>query len=153
MAQNLGEITINGVLGIKCDVDPSTGIGLFAPIGSFATTIDGSGFYYKWGAANTEWETYTAILKLRGTVDLVFGSEENKTTTTILNSVITSSNVLSTSFINIANGNTSLDDFMLNGVSFSIENIVDETSFDLVATAINNASGTYRVKYYIQIEV
>ena len=55
MAIKLGTTTINGVLAISCDTDPSTGIGLVAPIGSFASAIDGSGFYSKTTLSNTGW--------------------------------------------------------------------------------------------------
>jgi hypothetical protein len=42
---------------------------------------------------------------------------------------------------------TSLDDFKLNGVSFNIENIVDNVSFDIRASAQNDASGVYTATY------
>jgi hypothetical protein len=40
MAVNLGNITINGILAIKCDTDPSIGIGLVAPTGIVVSVID-----------------------------------------------------------------------------------------------------------------
>lgn len=55
MATKLGQITVNGILVISCDSDPSTGIGLVAPVGSFASTSDGSGLFYKSTSSNTGW--------------------------------------------------------------------------------------------------
>jgi len=49
----------------------------------------------------------------------------------------------------ISTTGTSLDDFALNGVRFNIENIIGSTSFDIRATSTNNASGTYRITYYV----
>lgn len=86
---------------------------------------------------------------ISGTSILDFGNEENTVINTILNTDITNANITNTTFIPISNATTSLDDFMLNGVTFNIENIVDNVSFDIRASAINNASGNYSVKYLI----
>jgi hypothetical protein len=76
MAQKLGTTTINGVLAISCDVDPSAGIGLVAPIGSFASAVDGSGFYYKSTASNTGWSNVSQIKGSIGSVngEIPFGN-------------------------------------------------------------------------------
>lgn len=102
-------------------------------------------------------EIYNAIVALEdsldniisGTVDLVFSSEDNTTITTILNVNISIAAIKSISFIPIENATTFLDDFYLNGVTFNIQNIVDGVSFDILATASNNASGIYTITYKI----
>jgi len=80
-----------------------------------------------------------------------FLNEEDKITNTILNASITNANIKSFSFIPIETYETSLDDFSLNGLSFSIANIIDNVSFDIIGTALNNASGNYTIKYLITI--
>ena len=80
-----------------------------------------------------------------------FLNEEDKISVTILNASITNANIKSFSFIPIETSETSLDDFSLNGLSFSIANIIDNVSFDIIGTAINNASGNYTIKYLITI--
>lgn len=68
---------------------------------------------------------------------------------TITGSTLTLDNLNSFFYIPIETTETSLDDFSLNGVRFNIENIVDNVSFDIRATAINNATGIYTIKYKI----
>ena len=80
-----------------------------------------------------------------------FLNEEDRIINTISNASITNANVKSFSFIPIETPETSLDDFSLNGLSFSIANIIDNVSFDIIGTALNNASGNYTIKYLITI--
>lgn len=84
---------------------------------------------------------------LSETIDLDFGSERDSAINKILNANVTNNNLQAFSYIPIASAQTSLDDFKLNGVTVCVENIVDNVSFDIRATAINNASGVYKVKY------
>jgi len=86
-----------------------------------------------------------------GLTSFNFGNEEDSVVSTIADLTITSTTVISALFFPQETSATSLDDFKLNGVSFSLENIVDNTSFDIRATAANNASGTYTIKYILQI--
>jgi hypothetical protein len=157
MAVDLGRITINGVLAISCDTDPSTGVGLFAPVGSFASAKDASGFYYKSGAGNTNWSLASGATSVNGTTVLNFGSESDRVVNTItvldnpLVASVTNANFKMVSFMNTETTETSLNDFTINGVSFNIENIVDNTSFDIVGSAVNNASGNYTIQYFIMI--
>lgn len=157
MAVDLGRITINGVLAISCDTDPSTGIGLVSPVGSFAAAKDGSGFYYKSTAGNTGWILASGATSVNGTTVLNFGSESDRIVNTItvldnpLVASVTNANLKMVSFMNTETSETSLNDFTINGVSFNIENIVDNTSFDIVGSAVNNASGNYTIQYFIMI--
>jgi hypothetical protein len=80
-----------------------------------------------------------------------FGNEDDRITNTISNVDITNANVKSFSFIPTETAETSLDDFGLNGLNFSISNIIDNVSFDLIGNATNNASGNYTMKYLITI--
>lgn len=82
---------------------------------------------------------------------LNFFNEEDKALITVSNTSITNSNIKSFSFIPVETSETSLDDFSLNGLSFSISNIIDNVSFDIIGTAINDASGNYTIKYLITI--
>jgi hypothetical protein len=86
---------------------------------------------------------------LSGTSVLNFGNENDSATLTVSNGTITNSNIKSFSTIPQETSETSLDDFSINGVTFSITNIINNTSFDIVATAVNSASGNYTVKYLI----
>lgn len=85
------------------------------------------------------------------TQEFVFTSESDYSSVTIADTSITSAGIKSFSYIPIETTSTSLDDFKLNGVSFTIQNIIDNTSFDIVANAINNATGTYTIKYLITL--
>lgn len=84
-----------------------------------------------------------------GTAIVNFGNENSSAITTILNAVLTNSSVQGASFLPQETSETSLDDFSLNGVTFNIENIIDNVSFDIRGTAINDASGNFTVKYII----
>jgi hypothetical protein len=78
-----------------------------------------------------------------------FNSEDDTVVKTILNDSLTSANFNSFSVIPQETSSTSLDDFKLNGVTFNVENIVNSTSFDIRATALNGATGIYTIKYFI----
>lgn len=91
------------------------------------------------------------ITKITATTSFNFNFEDDNIVKTILNPQITNSRFLSFNYIPQETFETSLDDFNLNGVSFNIENIIDNTSFDIRATAINSASGNYTIKYIVTI--
>ena len=55
MANIIGTQTLDDVLILSVDANPAPGVGTIAPIGSFATVNDGSGFYLKTGAGDTAW--------------------------------------------------------------------------------------------------
>lgn len=55
MANILGIQTVDSVNIISVDVNPSLGLGTPSPTGSFAIAVDGSGFFYKNGASDTNW--------------------------------------------------------------------------------------------------
>ena len=93
----------------------------------------------------------TGSTYITGTAIVNFGSENDFAVTTVSNASITNTGIKNYSFVPQDTTDTSLDDFSLNGVSFSIENIVDNTSFDVRGTAVNNASNNYTIKYLIQI--
>lgn len=84
-----------------------------------------------------------------GTAIINFGNENDSAITTVLSAILTNSNIKGISFIPQETSETSLDDFSLNGVTFSIENIIDNVSFDIRGTAVNSASGNFTVKYLI----
>ena len=81
-----------------------------------------------------------------------FGQEEDSITKTIASALVTQSNLKSFLVIPQETIETSLDDFKLNGVSFSIENIIDNVSFDIRAIASNNASGIYTINYILNYQ-
>ena len=87
---------------------------------------------------------------ISGTAVLNFEIENDIAILTVENTSLTNANIKSVSFLPQETTETSLDDFSLNGVSFSVENIVNNVSFDIRGTSINNASGNYTVKYLIQ---
>lgn len=88
---------------------------------------------------------------ISGTATLDFRDEDNIVITTINNVLITVAGLKNITFVPTETIETSLDDFSLNGVTFNIENIVDNISFDIRGTASSNASGIYTVNYIITI--
>lgn len=66
MAIQTGVITLNGIKIIECDSSPALGLGLIAPIGSFASAKDGSGFFYKFGVADNGWSSSGGISTIGG---------------------------------------------------------------------------------------
>lgn len=89
------------------------------------------------------------VSEITATIAMKFLSEEDAVVETISSTLITSANFKGATFIPKETTATSLDDFKLNGVSFNIENIIDNTSFDIRATALNNATGNYTITYKI----
>lgn len=55
MAEILGVQTINSIWAVETDIDPSLSGGVNAPVGSFGSAIDGSGFFTKTGVLATDW--------------------------------------------------------------------------------------------------
>lgn len=76
-----------------------------------------------------------------------FGDEQDEAIVTVASALLTNANLKGFTVIPSGTTATSLDDFKLNGVTFNIENIVDNTSFDIRASAINSASGAYTATY------
>ena len=93
--------------------------------------------------------TVTSGSEITATTTFDFGSESDSVVSTISNASLTAANFKSFTAIPRGTIATSLDDFGLNGVSFNIENIVDNTTFDIRATSLNNASGVYTMDYKI----
>ena len=84
-----------------------------------------------------------------GTSILNFTNESDSVILTVTSASINNTNIKSFSYICTDTTETSLDDFTLNGVTFNIENIIDNTSFDIRGSSINGASGNYTIKYLI----
>jgi len=91
----------------------------------------------------------TTIYTITASSEFTFDSEDGTVINTISNGSLTNSNFLSFSVIYTETTATSLDDFNLNAVTFNIENIVDNTSFDIRANSVNKASGTYTITYKV----
>ena len=87
---------------------------------------------------------------ITGTANFDFGKETDAVVVTISDVNLTNANFKAISFIPKQSGSTFLDDFSLNGLSFNIENIINNVSFDIRATASNNATGIYQIDYKIQ---
>lgn len=94
-------------------------------------------------------QTLTAPTYITGTAVLAFASEENNTVLTVLSAAVTAANFKGFAYMPIGTTATSLDDFTLNGVTMTIENIVDGVSFDIRASSVNNATGDYTINYQI----
>jgi hypothetical protein len=94
----------------------------------------------------------SGVVLINTTAILNFGSEETDSVIlTVLDSTLTNANFKAITFMPIETPETSLNDFHLNAVSFNIENIIDGVSFDIRATALNEASGNYTIKYILTI--
>lgn len=88
---------------------------------------------------------------ITGTAVFNFGDEDTNIPVVITNAVITSANLVSTSFIPLETSETSIDDFYLNGVSASLISITDGVDFTLLGTSLRGATGNYSIKYLITI--
>ncbi len=91
----------------------------------------------------------SGVSVISAVLDVDFTNEQDEVITTVVNANLTNANFKGFSYFPIETTATSLDDFKLNGVIFTIENIINNTSFDIRATALNNASGIYRIDYTI----
>jgi hypothetical protein len=89
------------------------------------------------------------VYSLVGTAVIDFGIENDSSSLIVNTALITNSNIKGYSFLPQETTETSLDDFSLNGVSFTVEKIIDNVSFAIRGTAINSASGNYTLKYLI----
>ena len=65
-----------------------------------------------------------------------FGVENDEIIKTITNVSLTNTNLKGFTYIPTETTETSLNDFKLNGVIFNIENIINNTSFDIRGTAL-----------------
>lgn len=122
----------------------------------FTTTTDGvvpapSISTGKFLSDNGTWvnPSFGGLTSIFGIANFDFGKETDFVIYTVNNVNLTNSNLKTFTIIPQETPETSLDDFSLNAISFQIENIIDNVSFDIRALAINNASGIYQVKYNI----
>ncbi len=151
MSTILSILSIGKVLVIVTNTNPTLGGGTEAPVGSICMTIDGSGTFTKNGALNTDWGLDTNNY-ITGEIELDFGTirgGQGDAKTTIANLILTNSNFKSFSFFPKENTDHNFDDFIAECVSFSISNIQDNVSFDIVASAPNNTWGKYKINYII----
>ena len=81
------------------------------------------------------------ILPRLSIIDIDFGNELNETTITVSDTLITAN-----STIQIINNN---EDLALQNVTFIVNNIIPNTSYDIVGIAPNGASGIYSIKIII----
>jgi len=58
---SLSQITLDTILMMEGVADPTAGAGIAAPLGSFYSMEDGSGFYRKSGATDTDWTLVAPI--------------------------------------------------------------------------------------------
>jgi len=91
----------------------------------------------------------TTIYTITASLTFTFVNEELYVVNTVLNGSLTNSNFLSFSIINTETSSMTLDDYTLNGVVFNIENIIDNTSFDIRASSSNGSTGTYTITYKV----
>lgn len=91
----------------------------------------------------------TTIYTITASLTFTFTNEDLYVVNTVLNGSLTNSNFLTFSIINTDTSSMSLDDFTLNGVTFNIENIIDNTSFDIRANSLNGSTGTYTITYKV----
>lgn len=66
MANIIGTQTVNGIYILNTDTNPTLTGGVDAPIGSWGLAGDGSGFFYKFGASNTDWEQGASTSSIAG---------------------------------------------------------------------------------------
>lgn len=96
----------------------------------------------------------TELTHITGDAEVDFGDiigGDGNASVTIPNLLITNSNIKSFSFVPKSNSDHDLDDFVAEGIIFYIQNIQDNTSFDIVASAKNSTWGKYLITYNIII--
>jgi hypothetical protein len=91
----------------------------------------------------------TTLYTISATSTFTFTNEELSVVNTISNASLTNINLISFSVINSETSGASLDDFTLAGMTFHIENIINNTSFDIRATSTNGATGVYTITYKV----
>ena len=73
--------TLDTILIMESDVIPTSGEGLIAPVGSYCSVEDGSGFWYKFGPNDKDWRLISNnIITRNGTTNngtVVFDISEN----------------------------------------------------------------------------
>jgi hypothetical protein len=83
-------------------------------------------------------------------IALDFGTRGDLVKLTVANSVITNANIKGFQFLWATSANhANYEDFLLEGITLSITNIVDNTSFDVVSIAQNGTWGIYNFKVLI----
>ena len=76
--------------------------------------------------------------------------EDGSTTITIPSVLLTNANFKNFSYLpNVSTDHDSLDDFQWDELNFKIQNIIDNVSFDIVATSTQGTWGNYNIKYTI----
>lgn len=153
MAEILDRITVGGLIVASVDTDPSVG-GLDLPAGSIAMAADGSGTFTKGVGASTNWAINSSepAVVISGDAELNFGAEgDGNARVTIANSFVTNANFKTFSFIEKASSDHDLDDFLAENITFAIQNIQDNTSFDIVARVPSETWGIYTITYKIKI--
>ena len=155
MAEILDIQTVGNLQIIATDINPNLGtpLGTEAPIGSIAMASDGSGTFTKTGTLDTDWTEDTGVSNTNGDVELDFGSlnEDGNASVTVSSLLVTNSNFKSFSYVAKSNSDHDLDDFVAEGINFSIQNIQDNVSFDIVASAPRGTWGKYKITYKIII--
>lgn len=156
MAEILDIQTVGNLQIIATDINPNLGtpLGTPATIGSIAMASDGSGTFTKTGSLDTDWTSDTGVSNTNGDVELDFGNSiggDGNAIVTISSLLVTNANFKSFSYVAKENTDHDLIDFVAEGIVFSIQNIQDNTSFDIVASAPNNTWGKYKITYKIII--
>lgn len=146
-----GSQGIQGVKGDTGDVGPQGTIGLTGPSG--AQGIQGiQGIQGVTGAKGDQGDPGVTIISGIAVLGFPPVIEDGTAITTVSNALITNANLKFVSFVpQVSSDHESLDDFSWDGISFNIENIIDNTSFDVRANSLNNSFGNYNVKYLIAI--
>jgi hypothetical protein len=157
-------VNIGGVFGMNTN-GLTNGQALYvAPTGGYTTTkpstrVQNIGLVGRVGGGDgiiiasvmNMQDDITSGIVISGNSILNFDGEQDKAINTIANTSITLAGIKSISFIPIETTETSIDDFTLNGVDFKVVNVIDNLSFDIIGSAVNNASGNYTVEYIITI--
>jgi hypothetical protein len=155
MANITGIVTVGNLRVLAVDVNPSLGLGTTAPKGSLALCADGSGTFTKTGNLDTDWTLDTSIIiPISGDVELDFGNAiggDGNASVTVSNLLVTNSNIKSFSYVPKSNTDHDLDDFVAEDIGFLIQNIQDNVSFDIVASAPRSTWGKYKITYKILI--
>jgi hypothetical protein len=92
----------------------------------------------------------TAINSFSEIVSLDFGTDGELAKTTVLSLILTNANLKNFQFIwQTSSDHISYEEYLIEGINLSITNIIDNTSFDVIAMALNRTRGIYNFKTLI----
>lgn len=138
MASKTGHVTLNKILILSSDTSPISG--LVAVKGSYASSEDGSGIYYKYGDLDTEWITIDKVLVGSATLDFPNLSPNSSADLTI-----TVNGASVGDCVSLGVPSVSMTGLIIYSCFVSSANVVTVRALNLDGAQINPPSGLFKV--------